>query len=212
MRLVLASSSPARLQTLRRAGVVPAVRAPAVDEEEVTAPDTAALVATLAELKGEAVLAELDTGDDLVVVACDSLLDVDGHGWGKPADAAEAGRRWRLLRGRSAVLLTGHHVVVVRDGAVTRADQVVRTTVHFADVSDAEVDAYVATGEPLAVAGAFTIDGYGAPFIERIEGDHLNVIGISLPVLRHLLAGLGVAWTDLWGDHAAAPVSWSRHD
>lgn len=202
MRFVLASSSPARLQTLRRAGVVPAVLAPDVDESAATAASTPALVELLATLKGEAVLEELGTAHDLVVVACDTLLDVDGEAWGKPRDAAEAGRRWRRLRGRSAELLTGHHVVVVRDGHAMRADRVARTTVTFAEVSDAEVDAYVATGEPLAVAGAFTIDGYGAAFVERIDGDHLNVIGISLPVLRVVLAELGVAWPDLWGDHS----------
>ena len=203
MRFVLASSSPARLQTLRRAGVVPEVVVPDVDEASVTAPDTAALVAALARLKGESVLAELGTRDDLVLVACDSLLDVDGEPWGKPGTAEEAGRRWRRLRDRSAELLTGHHVAVVRQGLATTADRVVGTRVHFADVSDAEVDAYVGTGEPLWVAGAFTIDGFSAPYIDRIEGDHHNVVGISLPALRAVLAGLGVVWHDFWQDPGA---------
>lgn len=202
MRFILASSSPARLHTLRRAGVVPAVHAPDVDEASVTAGDTASLVGALALLKGEAVLAELGTEHDAVIVACDSLLDVDGEAWGKPGSADEAGRRWHVLRGRSADLLTGHHVVVIRDGVVRRADHVASTRVHFAELTDAEVDAYVATGEPLWVAGAFTIDGYGAAFVEGIEGDHHNVVGISLPLLRRVLAGLGVAWPTLWGDHS----------
>lgn len=198
MRFVLASSSPARLQTLRRAGLNPVVHVPDVDEAAVTAPDTASLVRTLAELKGTTVLAELGTGTDAVVVACDSLLDVDGEPWGKPGSPEEAGRRWRHLRGRSGELLTGHHVTVISGGDVRSLTRAVATTVHFADLTDAEVDAYVATGEPTWVAGAFTIDGYGAPFIERIEGDHLNVIGISLPAVRSMLADLGVAWPDLW--------------
>ncbi len=204
MRFVLASSSPARLQTLRRAGITPAVHAPTVDEASVTAPDTETLVAALATLKGEAVLAEVGTSADAVVVACDSLLDVDGQAWGKPADAADAVARWRTLRGRSATLLTGHHVAVIRAGAVTRADALARTTVRFAEVADAEIDAYVATGEPLWVAGAFTIDGFGAAFVSGVDGDPHNVVGISLPLLRTVLTGLGVAWPTLWGDHSLA--------
>ena len=127
---------------------------------------------------------------------------MDGDAWGKPGGEDEARRRWHILRGRHGDLLTGHHVAVVRDGEVLTAAHVARTRVHFADISDAEVDAYVATDEPLWVAGAFTIDGYGAAFIERIEGDPHNVVGISIPALRVLLAELGVDWTSLWGNHA----------
>ena len=136
------------------------------------------------------------TGDQ-VVIGCDSLLELDGVGLGKPADADEAVRRWRMMRGRSGVLHTGHHLVRLpgRESRTATAS----TTVHFANLDDAEIDAYVATGEPLLVAGAFTVDGLGGPYVERIEGDHHNVVGISLPLLRLLLADLGVSWTELRG-------------
>ena len=197
-RFILASSSPARLPTLPRAGGAPVVHAPGVDEAGGRADTTAELVAALARLKGEAVLAQVGTRHHCVVVACDSLLDVDGTAHGKPADAAEATARWRALRGRSAILLTGHHVQVVRDGAVRTDERVAATTVHFADVSDGEIDAYVASGEPLAVAGAFTIDGLGAAFVSGVEGDPHNVVGISVPLLRVMLGDAGIAWPGLW--------------
>ena len=176
---------------------------PDVDEASVTAPDTSQLVAELAQLKGETVVADLGIAHDLVLVACDSLLDVDGVAWGKPGSADEAGRRLRRLSGRSADLLTGHHVVVIRDGQVSRTTKVATTRVTFASLTDAEIDAYVATGEPERVAGSFTIDGFGAPFVARVEGDPHNVVGISLPLLREILAGEGVAWQTLWDDHSA---------
>ncbi|WP_347348783.1 Maf family protein [Nigerium sp.] len=195
MRLILASSSPARLQVLRRAGVEPIVHAPGVDESGVRAASTAELTAELARLKGEAVVAELRGGHpDAVIVACDSLLDLDGRPLGKPGTPDAAVAAWRALRGRSGVLYTGHHVVA----GARRATEVAATTVHFADVTDAEIDAYVASGEPLRVAGAFTIDGLGGAFVTGIEGDPHNVVGISLPLLRTMLAGLGVPWHDLW--------------
>jgi septum formation protein len=138
-----------------------------------------------------------------VVVGCDSVLELDGEVHGKPADAAEAVARWRRMRGRSGVLHTGHWVVDCRDdvdgGTGATLGAVASTTVHFAALSDEEIDAYVATGEPLAVAGAFTIDGLGGPFVERIEGDHHGVVGLSLPLLRELLAEAGIAWPSLWG-------------
>jgi septum formation protein len=124
------------------------------------------------------------------------VLGFDGQALGKPADAAEAVRRWRAMRGREAVLYTGHCLLDPATGA--RAEQVAATTVHFTDVDDAEIDAYVASGEPLHVAGAFTIDGLGGAFVERIEGDPGTVIGLSLPLLRRLLASLGVQITELW--------------
>jgi septum formation protein len=124
------------------------------------------------------------------------VLDLDGQSHGKPRNAAEAVERWRQMRGRSGVLATGHCLIDTHTGR--QAEGVAATTVHFADISDAEIDAYIATGEPLNVAGAFTIDGMGGPFVERIEGDHHNVVGLSLPLLRRLLADLAVEWTDLW--------------
>jgi septum formation protein len=131
-----------------------------------------------------------------LVLGCDSVLALDGEILGKPADAADATRRWLRMRGRTGVLHTGHCLVDVDTG--TAAGAVAGTTVHFAEITDAEIDAYVATGEPLRVAGAFTIDGLGGPFVERIDGDPGTVIGLSLPLLRHLLRELGIAITDLW--------------
>ena len=129
------------------------------------------------------------------MIGCDSLLELDGIGFGKPVDAAEAVHRWQLMRGRSGVLHTGHHLVRLPGGESRTATA--STTVHFANLDDAEIAAYVGTGEPLLVAGAFTIDGLGGPYVERIEGDHHNVVGISLPLLRLVLADLGVSWTEL---------------
>jgi septum formation protein len=130
------------------------------------------------------------------VLGCDSVLAFDGAVFGKPSDAGEAATRWRHMRGRAGVLYTGHCLIDAVDGR--RAEAVAATTVHFAHLDDAEIEAYVATGEPLQVAGAFTIDGLGGPFVERIEGDPGTVIGLSLPVLRHLLRDLGVQITALW--------------
>ncbi len=140
------------------------------------------------------------TRDDLpgeaLVLGCDSVLELDGAALGKPASAADAVERWRAMRGRSGVLHTGHCLREAASGRVAAATA--STTVHFADVSDAEIAAYVATGEPLWVAGAFTIDGLGGAFVTGIEGDHHNVVGVSLPLLRDLVAELGHEWTGLW--------------
>jgi septum formation protein len=191
-RLVLASASPARLATLRSAGLDPEVVVSGVDESQVRVSDPAALATELARLKAEAVAARVP---DALVVGCDSVLALDGAVHGKPVDAAEATARWRSMRGRSGVLHTGHCVVAPGGHRVLRA---AATTVHFADVSDHEIEAYVATGEPLQVAGAFTVDGLGGAFVRGIEGDHHNVVGISLPLLREMLAEVGVVWVSLW--------------
>jgi septum formation protein len=130
------------------------------------------------------------------VIGCDSVLELDGSIHGKPRDAAEARARWQSMRGRSGVLHTGHCIVdTATDAEVARSAD---TVVHFADVADAEIDAYVDTGEPLHVAGAFTIDGLGGAFVRGIEGDPHTVVGIGLPLLRAMFADLGVRWTDLW--------------
>ncbi|QWC84003.1 septum formation inhibitor Maf [Nocardioidaceae bacterium] len=205
-RLVLASQSPARLATLRSAGVEPEVVVSGVDESVVEAVSPAALATTLATLKSRAVHARLleDEPDPgrLLVLGCDSVLELDGHIYGKPHDEATARERWRLMRGRKGVLHSGHCLTVGADGReVVRA---VDTVVHFADVTDAEIDAYVATGEPLLVAGAFTLDGLGGAFVTGVEGDPHNVVGLSLPTLRLMLAEVDVAWTDLW---SADPVT-----
>ena len=191
-RLVLASASPARLATLRSAGLDPEVLVSGVDESQVHSTDPAALAGELARLKARAVAPKVP---DAVVVGCDSVLGLDGAVHGKPADPAEAVARWRAMRGRSGVLHTGHCVIAPGGREVLRA---AATTVHFADVTDREIEAYVATGEPLQVAGAFTVDGLGGAFVRGIEGDHHNVVGISLPLLREMFAEVDVAWVSLW--------------
>jgi len=193
-RLVLASASPARLALLLAAGITPDVIVSNVDESTVDSPDPAVLSGTLARLKAEAVAARVD-GPGLVL-GCDSVLAFEGEILGKPASAEDATRRWQRMRGRHGVLHTGHCLIDVATGK--RAAATSATTVHWADITDAEIAAYVATGEPLQVAGAFTIDGVGSPFVERIDGDHGTVVGLSLPLFRTLLAELGVNLTDLW--------------
>jgi septum formation protein len=191
-RLVLASGSPARLATLLAAGVRPEVVVSGVDEEDVTGtPEHVAL--ELARRKARAVAAEVGDGE-AVVLGCDSVLDLGGRTLGKPIDAADAVRRWGEMRGATGVLRTGHCVV----RGDSEASAVAATTVRFGTPTDAEVEAYVATGEPLRVAGAFTIDGLGGWFVDGVDGDPANVVGLSLPLLRRLLADVGVAVTDLW--------------
>jgi septum formation protein len=195
-RLVLASASPARLQLMRQAGLNPEVVVSGVDESAITAPRVAELVALLAAAKATAV-----AGDetDALVVAADSLLEFRGDALGKPSDAADARLRWQRMSGRRGVLHTGQAVFDVRDGAVTQRDVGVSSTVvHFGSPTEAELEAYVASGEPLQVAGAFTLDGLGAPFVRRVEGDPSGVIGLSLPLLRTQLAKLDLPLTDLW--------------
>jgi septum formation protein len=215
-RLILASASPARLSTLRAAGVYPTVQVSAVDEDAVLARtgvcDAERVPLLLARAKAEDV-ASTPSASGSIVLGCDSVLDLDGVALGKPVDAAQAVRRWRDLRGRTGRLRTGHWLIDLRDqpddnssddgsGTVQAVGATSVTTVHFAEVTDDEIDSYVATGEPLQVAGAFTIDGLGGAFVSRIEGDHHGVVGVSLPLLRELLGGFGVSWTDLWKSRA----------
>jgi septum formation protein len=192
--LILASQSPARRGLLRAAGIDPEVRVSGIDEDGWDPARPGALVAGLAHRKARAVAAG-ETGGALVL-GCDSVLEVDGRAHGKPADAVEAARRWRHVRGRSGTLHTGHCLIDTSSGAT--AEGVATTVVTFAAVTDAEVDAYVATGEPLQVAGGFTLDGRSAPFVTGVVGDPSNVIGLSLPLLRDLLGRLGLSVADLW--------------
>lgn len=198
--VVLASASPARLAALRSVGIRPEVVVSDVDEPAAAAAsgatEAADVVLVLARAKAEEVASRVE---DAVVIGCDSLLELDGHAVGKPADAAEATARWRAMRGRSGVLHTGHWLVDTRLDHEPALGATESTTVHFADLSDEEIDAYVATGEPLRVAGAFTVDGRGAAFVTRIEGNHHNVVGISLPLVRTMLAQLDIAWYDVVG-------------
>lgn len=204
--LVLASASPARLATLRAAGIEPTVAVSAVDEPAVlaaagpVAPAEAVLLLARAKARDVA-----PAHPGALVLGCDSMLELDGEVLGKPADADEATARWRAMRGRAGLLHTGHWLVDARPGTPgagaesgAESGATSTTVVHFADVTDAEIAAYVATGEPLHVAGAFTIDGLGGPFVERIEGDHHGVVGLSLPLLRRLLATRAVPIPTLW--------------
>lgn len=203
MRVVLGSASPARLATLRAAGVEPEVIISGVDEDNVTAKTPADLAGVLATLKGDAVAAKLSRAthpEPAVVIGCDSVFEFEGQPLGKPGTPDIARIRARHMRGGHGVLHTGHRVIFWDPdlGRSTRATtEVASTDVWFGDPSDDELDAYIATGEPLQVAGGFTIDGLGGPFIERILGDHHNVVGISLPLLRRILASWGISWYQL---------------
>jgi septum formation protein len=194
--LVLASQSPARLATLRAAGIDPLVIVSGVDEDQLGPLPPAELALQLAELKSATVAAREDLPAGALVLGCDSVLELEGRALGKPGTAEEATLRWQEMRGRSGVLLTGHSLRDTATGHVASATAA--TTVHFADLSDDEIAAYVASGEPLEVAGGFTIDGLGGAFVTAIEGDHHNVVGVSLPLVRELLAELGHSWTDFW--------------
>ena len=191
MRFVLASASPARLATLRSAGVAPEVVVSGVDDSAIAADSPRELVQLLARAKACAVRDMV--GADALVLGCDSMLELDGQVYGKPASADVAADRWRSMRGRSGVLHSGHELV----GPHFAASATASTTVFFADVSDDEIDRYCATGEPAAVAGGFTVDGLGGWFIDRIDGDHHNVVGLSLPLLRRMLREHGLGLEDL---------------
>jgi septum formation protein len=198
VRFVLASASPARYETLVRAGVRPDVVVSEVDEDSFTAETVTELVTKLAAAKASDVAARVEP--DALVLGCDSLLELDGEPFGKPGTVEEARRRWQLIRGRDGQLVTGHCLVHRATGLVQTA--AVATTVSFADVTDEEIELYLSTGEPPTVAGGFTIDGRGGWFVEGVAGDPHNVVGLSLPTLRtmlhkagHTLADIGYPWS-----------------
>ncbi len=230
MRLVLASASPARRATLIATGVTPIIQVSTVDEDAILAAlpggrafsggtttpadEVAALAAAKCADVCEAlstpdINAELPAGEAVLVVGCDSMLEINGQMLGKPHTPDVARERIRAMRRTTATLWTGHSAAILApasspDGTVgerTVTATITRsasTQVHFGDISDAEIDAYVATGEPLHVAGSFTVDGLGGPFIEGVTGDYHSVVGISLPLLRSMATELGVFWPDLW--------------
>ncbi len=204
-RVVLGSASTGRLGVLRQAGLDPLVVVSGVDEDAVIASLADApperVVSGLAAAKADEVFSHVPAviAEDCVVIGCDSMLFLDGRLCGKPGDVDSARRQWQTMAGRTAQLYSGHAVLVVRDGAVTHrlADTGV-TAVHFGSPTEADLDAYLSSGEPLGVAGGFTIDGLGGWFVEGIEGDPSNVIGLSLPLLRRMLAAAGVSVAALW--------------
>ncbi|MEU8141393.1 nucleoside triphosphate pyrophosphatase [Nonomuraea sp. NPDC048901] len=191
--IILASASPARLALLRSAGLDPKVIVSGVDEEAYSAYSPAALALELAKAKASAVASGLDEG---LVIGCDSILELDGRPYGKPATAEEVVERWRIMRGRTGRLVTGHCVIDVPAGR--QVAEVASTAIRFGMPSDEEIAAYADTGEPLGLAGAFSIEGRGGWFVEGIEGDHGNVLGISLPLIRNLFGELGYAVTSFW--------------
>src|SRR5690554_5926508 len=210
---VLASESPARLATLRAAGVEPQVIVSHVDEDAALAAarNRAGAAAgltfgdepsVLARAKADAVIAAHSPA--ALVLGCDSMLELDGEIFGKPHTETQARERWRAMRGRSGVLHSGHCLIDNRNSATSkdraappRAQGTASTTVHFANLNDDEIDNYIATREPLKVAGGFTIDGLGGAYVDRIEGDHHAVVGVSLPLLRRLLHEFGIDFHQL---------------
>ncbi|WP_253889258.1 Maf family protein [Actinokineospora diospyrosa] len=201
MEFILASQSPARLGVLKAAGIDPVVRVSGVDEDLVAAgvvdPTPERVVGALAEAKARTVVGGQD--HDAVVVGCDSMLHFGGELVGKPGTAEVARERWAKMVGGTGVLLTGHAVLRVVGGEVVAVARGVEgTTIHFGVPGADEIDAYIASGEPLGVAGGFTLDGLGGWFVDRIEGDPSSVIGISLPLTRRLLGELGISVARLW--------------
>jgi septum formation protein len=205
-QVVLGSASPGRLKVLRQAGVDPLVVVSGVDEDAVIAalgPDRSPgdVVRSLAEAKAEQVASILDpaVAADCVVIGCDSMLSIDRRLVGKPASADAARSQWRSMSGRSGELYTGHCLLRLLDGTISqRVTESPFTTVYFGTPTTEDLEAYLDSGEPLSVAGGFTLDGLGGWFVDRIDGDPSNVIGLSLPVTRTMLQRIGLSITQLW--------------
>jgi septum formation protein len=206
-RVVLGSASTGRRRVLRGAGIDPLVAVSGVDEDAAIAalganPDPAAVVTTLARAKADAVARELNphVTADCVVIGCDSMLYVDGELRGKPGTPEQARRQWNSMAGRAGQLFTGYCVIRILDERVVVTESAAEvTTVHFGIPTEAELSAYIASGEPLNVAGAFTIDGLGGWFVDGVEGDPSNVVGLGLAVTRRLFEAVGLSIGDLWG-------------
>jgi septum formation protein len=208
--LVLGSASPARATLLRAAGITPVIWHSRVDEDALIGSagdlvaDPPALTQMLATAKARDVADQvragevpgIPSGSRVLVIGADSMLDFDGQVLGKARSAQEVRDRWAAMSGRTGVLVTGHTVIDLASGHLVEGSAA--TTIRFGRPDPLELEAYIASGEPLAVAGSCTIDGLGGAFIDGVDGDHSNVIGLGLPTLRGLLAGLGVRWTDLW--------------
>ncbi|HME77161.1 MAG TPA: nucleoside triphosphate pyrophosphatase [Mycobacterium sp.] len=206
-RVVLGSASPGRLKVLRQAGIDPLVAVSGVDEDAVIAAlgsetSSGDVVRILAQAKADQVATNLDdaTAADCVVIGCDSMLYIDGQLVGKPASADMARSQWQSMGGRSGQLYTGHCLLRLLHGnPIRHVSESSATTVHFAKPTAADLEAYIGSGEPLAVAGGFTLDGLGGWFVDRIEGDPSNVIGLSLPLTATLLQRVGLSVAELWG-------------
>lgn len=193
MRFILASASPARKALLMSAGFNPEVIPSDFDESTVTEESPGRLCRSLAKSKAKLVAEGIN---DAYVLGCDSVLEFDGEIFGKPHDSETATTRWKRMRGRTGVLHSGHCLIDTRaEQKLTRSS---KTTVHFADVTDGEIAAYVESGEPLSMAGGFSVEGLGGPFIDRIDGDHGTVLGVSLPMLRQMLTTWGTPVSALW--------------
>lgn len=190
---VLASASPARKKLLQLAGIKPIVCSSNFDESQIQSEDAIQLVETLAKCKAETVVNQFS---DALILGCDSVLEIAGNIYGKPESPQDAIARWQIMRGKVGILYTGHALL-----DLSQNQQLVScgiTKVHFADLSDREIEAYVASGEPLKCAGSFALEGKGGLFVEKIEGCHSNVIGLSLPLLAQMLAQLGYSVSDFW--------------
>jgi septum formation protein len=207
MQLILASASPARLATLTNAGIEPIVRVSHVDEEAIELSMTTAtpseIAQALAKAKCEKVTQELADNNELtpntIVIGCDSVFELNGKPYGKPENANQAKARWQEMMNTTGILHTGHYVTFTNElGERRTAEATASTQVHLGELTEAEMEAYLRSGEPFAVAGGFTLDGLGGAFVQGVTGDPSNVVGISLPTVRNLLNQLGITWTDLW--------------
>ncbi|TAF07831.1 MAG: septum formation inhibitor Maf [Nostocales cyanobacterium] len=192
-QFILASASPARRRLLQTVGIEPIICPSDFDESQIQLTEPGELVKTLAQCKAETVVSQFPSA---LVMGCDSVLAIDGEIYGKPENAAVAIARWKLMQGNFGDLYTGHVLIDTAQNRTIVNCQVTR--VYFGKISDRAIQAYVATGEPLKCAGAFALEGFGSLFVEKIEGCHSNVIGLSLPLLRQMLAELGYDVVDFW--------------